>query len=69
MDTKITTTAPDVTSSSTTDPKQQAIQNYMDWVMERPEFKEAVTKAWKDYISYGTCEFNPKEVLDKISGV
>lgn len=35
--------------------KRMAIENYMNWVTNRPEFKKEVKKLLLDYIDYGNC--------------
>ncbi len=40
--------------------KRKAIEDYMNWVTNRPEFKKEIKKLLLDYIDYGNCFAMPK---------
>lgn len=44
--------------------KREAIENYISWAIDRPQFKEEITKLVLDYIDYGNC-FATVEWLDE----
>jgi len=49
--------------------KAQSIVNYMDWVLERPEFKEEIKRQYDNLILYGTTDIRwPLESPRKPTG-
>jgi hypothetical protein len=47
--------------------KRAAIENYMNWVKDRPEFKDEISKLVLDYIDYGNCFVMPDWVDQRVS--
>jgi hypothetical protein len=47
--------------------KKETIENYMLWVVDRPDFKKEVQKLVLDYIDYGNCFAMPAWVDERSS--
>ena len=48
--------------------KKKAVEQYMDWVVDRNEFHDEVTKLVTDYVDYGNC-FATIDWVDKTSAM